>query len=914
MVAHREESEFLDEESDDNANVHIDDIKVSHILDKKRIQFGALSEVRGENKLEHLLNVSKERAFKWPETKGFLEKGSAVKISYFDKPQSSFLDKLSRQDGKKFMPGRTKSFLGLAAAVKTDLIEEHTDEHFYEDHAEEERTDLLHTHDDGHHCMADHFEEVGEADTECHFDEENDIEYIVHELMYWGFSYKEMDECFDSPEDLRAAIDFIDKEHDWQVDHECDFEDDGGKEEEIDNMLDQDELLAFKLQVDEIRPVVIPTGATTLPMKPKVTVRKDPKSGRDYFVDNVTKKTSWAIPKVPSHAEIDKMRNDTLKNELGRYGPAARGRFDRSLAIRSLKTRRDQYVKDIQMQKVRHIRLPPDWRTMVDPKTGRVYFSNTKLNTTQWETPIFEPTLPRGWQKVKVNGRIMYRNQQRNQTVSTLDGIYAISLHRQVKKLEQGKRVWKQNYHHSHRASLKRLIQQAKANRLKDEEKRKKRRVVTRKMRQEQSRAIHKILRECVEIEKAERLQRERARKKEREQNRDARDAKRQKDMEQERDMMDVLKEARLDDEEIRKINREQGRTTNMQGRKAATEAQRDNIDEKYQARLEEARQRKEDEMFKREEDRQRREEAAEKAREVRRQQQEEEERRQQERAAERAADEEKARMKQEEEDRERKRMEEERQRQQKRRDFHSKATRLIKQGETGIKINDFNRLYSKAYKEQWDDIIAGQMKILVQNTAPFNTQFTICGSGTLARIMWADSWKQFKGYKENDALKALEACSTLREAHAKLRSSAQSSAQPRRSVASNPRVSSRGGSAASGAASGSGALPMGWTARRDPKTGKTYYLNNITKVTTWKRPVAAVRQNNNLPHGWVAKKAQGKIYFQNNFSKKTQWTDPRPMPQGWTAKVDPRTRKTYYVNHITKTTAWKDPRPPIRI
>jgi len=915
VVAHKDESDFADDDKADDAHVHIDDIEVSHIMDNKsRINLNSLAKVKGANYMEHLPALSKERAFKWPANKGFLEKGSGseTKSSFFDKPQQSFLSKLDDQDGSKFLArGRTKSYLGQAEAVKTKLIEEHTDEHFYEDHADEEITDLLHIHDDGEHCMADHFEEVGEPEEECHFDEENDIEYIVHELMDWGFSYKEMDECFDSTEDLRAAIDFIDEEHDWQVDHECDFEDDEEKEEEGIDPYEQDELLAFKLQVDEIRPIVIPEDAKKLPMKPQVRKLRDNKTKKWYYVDDMTKKTTWTMPKVPTHSEIDKMSKQMLIQELKRHGYNQRGAFNRSLAIRSLKTRRDQYVKDTQLQKVSHIRLPPDWKALVEAVTGRVYFMNTKLNTTQWATPKFEPSLPRGWKKVKINNKIMYQNQQRNQTVSTLEEICAISLHREIRSREQGDRVKRQNYRHAHRASLKRLIQKAKRNRLKEEEKRKKKRKVTRKMKQERSKAIHRILRECCEIEKAERLKKEKARKQEREKNRDARDVKRQKELDDMRDLMDVLKEARLDDEDNRKANREQQRSSYARGLQTTTTAMRDDIDEKYQARLDEARQRKEDEEMKREDDKIRREEAAERAREVRRQQQEEEDRRQKERAAERAAEEERARKKQEEAERQKKRLVEQRQREQQRRTFHNNAVRLLKSKQSGLRVSDFNRIYSKTYNEAWDAIVAGQFKILVQNTPPFNTQYTTVGSGNREIIIGKDVWKQFKNYNENDALKALEECSTLQEAHRKLRSAGQTTqtTQVRRSVASNPRGSSLSG--------GSGALPAGWTARKDPRTGRTYYLNNVTKTTTWKKPQAPRQANNNgMPFPWSAKRdaTTGKIYFQNSQTKRTQWQDPRPLPMGWTSRVDNKTRKTYYVNSIAKTTSWKDPRPPIRI
>lgn len=180
MNAHKDESDFAN-----NASNHIENTEVSHIMNKNRIKLDALEKVSGPNYLEHLPIVPNESAFKLSAAKGFLEKGSSLveKSSFLDKSQPNFLNNLGEQDNSKFLVSDTRSYLGSVDPVKADLIEEHTAEHFFEDHADEKITDLLHVCDDGAHCMADHFEEVGEPDQECHFDEENDIEYIVHELM-----------------------------------------------------------------------------------------------------------------------------------------------------------------------------------------------------------------------------------------------------------------------------------------------------------------------------------------------------------------------------------------------------------------------------------------------------------------------------------------------------------------------------------------------------------------------------------------------------------------------------------------------------------------------------------------------------------------------------------------------------------
>jgi len=68
------------------------------------------------------------------------------------------------------------------------------------------------------------------------------------------------------------------------------------------------------------------------------------------------------------------------------------------------------------------------------------------------------------------------------------------------------------------------------------------------------------------------------------------------------------------------------------------------------------------------------------------------------------------------------------------------------------------------------------------------------------------------------------------------------------------------------------------------------------------------------LPEGWEARrdKKSGRIYFLNHVTKTTTWDDPRPLPYGWETKVDPRSGKKYFVNHNAKTTTWNDPRPPL--
>jgi hypothetical protein len=70
------------------------------------------------------------------------------------------------------------------------------------------------------------------------------------------------------------------------------------------------------------------------------------------------------------------------------------------------------------------------------------------------------------------------------------------------------------------------------------------------------------------------------------------------------------------------------------------------------------------------------------------------------------------------------------------------------------------------------------------------------------------------------------------------------------------------------------------------------------------------------LPAGWDAKRDErsGRIYFVNHLTKSTTWEDPRPLPQGWATGVDPNTNMRYFTDHNNRRNQWEDPRPPITL
>ncbi|KPI83221.1 hypothetical protein ABL78_7760 [Leptomonas seymouri] len=128
-------------------------------------------------------------------------------------------------------------------------------------------------------------------------------------------------------------------------------------------------------------------------------------------------------------------------------------------------------------------------------------------------------------------------------------------------------------------------------------------------------------------------------------------------------------------------------------------------------------------------------------------------------------------------------------------------------------------------------------------------------------------------------------------------------------------------------------ALPQGWEQLVDHRTGRTFYVDNINKVTSWTMPTmgATPSSANPTPMPAVAAggapkdewephvdPASGRTLYVNHLTKQTSWTRPAPapapaasaspLPPNWEARVDPSSGRTYYANHATKLTTWERP------
>uniref|UniRef100_A0A8C8GD07 E3 ubiquitin-protein ligase n=1 Tax=Oncorhynchus tshawytscha TaxID=74940 RepID=A0A8C8GD07_ONCTS len=151
--------------------------------------------------------------------------------------------------------------------------------------------------------------------------------------------------------------------------------------------------------------------------------------------------------------------------------------------------------------------------------------------------------------------------------------------------------------------------------------------------------------------------------------------------------------------------------------------------------------------------------------------------------------------------------------------------------------------------------------------------------------------------------------------------------------------------------------VPCRWERRVDPM-GRVYFVDHISRTTTWQRPTqesvrnfeewqhqrsqlqGAMQQFNQrfifglqdqqiaaankefdplgpLPHGWEKRTdTNGRVYFVHHTSRMTQWEDPRtqgllndkPLPEGWEMRftVD---GIPYFVDHNRRTTTYIDPR-----
>nr|CCX34982.1 Yorkie-S [Blattella germanica] len=118
------------------------------------------------------------------------------------------------------------------------------------------------------------------------------------------------------------------------------------------------------------------------------------------------------------------------------------------------------------------------------------------------------------------------------------------------------------------------------------------------------------------------------------------------------------------------------------------------------------------------------------------------------------------------------------------------------------------------------------------------------------------------------------------------------------------------------------GPLPPGWEQARTPE-GQVYYLNHITRTTTWEDPrktlaaqVAQSQQQQQTSADLISNVAGSPLSSSSPQPQGTKSVDAAnlgPLPEGW-EQATTQEGEVYFINHQTRTTSWFDPRIPLQL
>jgi hypothetical protein len=89
-------------------------------------------------------------------------------------------------------------------------------------------------------------------------------------------------------------------------------------------------------------------------------------------------------------------------------------------------------------------------------------------------------------------------------------------------------------------------------------------------------------------------------------------------------------------------------------------------------------------------------------------------------------------------------------------------------------------------------------------------------------------------------------------------------------------------------------AAMQGWVKSADPKSGRVFYANHITRKTQW-----------DPPEGWIEESSPPLLPPE----LPTGDGDDEPLPSSWEVMHDPTTGKPFYVDHERKITQWTRPK-----
>lgn len=87
----------------------------------------------------------------------------------------------------------------------------------------------------------------------------------------------------------------------------------------------------------------------------------------------------------------------------------------------------------------------------------------------------------------------------------------------------------------------------------------------------------------------------------------------------------------------------------------------------------------------------------------------------------------------------------------------------------------------------------------------------------------------------------------------------------------------------------------QGWVKSTDPKTGRVFFANHVTRKTQWEAPA-----------GWL--EAEEEVAARSLKSAAAEESEEKPLPSNWEVMHDPTTGKPFYVDHERKITQWTRP------
>jgi hypothetical protein len=97
-----------------------------------------------------------------------------------------------------------------------------------------------------------------------------------------------------------------------------------------------------------------------------------------------------------------------------------------------------------------------------------------------------------------------------------------------------------------------------------------------------------------------------------------------------------------------------------------------------------------------------------------------------------------------------------------------------------------------------------------------------------------------------------------------------------------------------------------GWTETKDPKSGRIYFYNKITKKTSWTRPAEMDEPAATPSEPAATAPTPAAVAAAPEAS--TASSDPEENAANWAEGEDKKTGRKYFYNKVTKKTSWKKP------